>query len=135
MTAAATETTTTTTAKKRERRVTVPVAKAEKPLSKLVARSVTKTEATKKSLAGHYRVIHGHVVLPLPRSEWTNPDGSEIPGRPKQINAELGDIVDLSHDDAENMLEYDIVEPLDAKPSRVGRVASPPPVPFRNRNA
>jgi hypothetical protein len=140
-----TTTTTTTEAKTTKRapkRVQVPVTGGPNGVSRLISRSRTKEEA-KRNLAGRYRVIHGRIAMARPIEEWQRPDGTEIPHEPKQVFAEMGDIVELTHEDAERMLGpaagfpdgLDIVEPLDAKPSRVGKVRAPDPVPFRNPNA
>jgi hypothetical protein len=90
--------------------------------------------AKERALAGTYRVIHGRVEIPQDWADWHTPDGQEIPGQPKTITARMGDIVELGDEDAARMLDADVVERLDAKPSRVGKVWSPPP-PVPNRVA
>lgn len=127
-------TTEATTSKKAPKRVQVPVPTTAKAISRLISRSKTAAEA-KRNLAGKYRVIHGRIAVARPIDEWQRPDGTEIPHEPKQIFAEMGDVVELTHEDAERMLEEDIVEHLDARPSRVGKVKAADPIPFRNPNA
>jgi hypothetical protein len=80
-----------------------------------------------KMLGGTYRVIHGRIAIPRPEEDLRLPDGSENVHLSKTIFAEMGDEVLLSHIDAELMLDADVVEPLDARPSRVGKVWAPPP--------
>lgn len=91
-------------------------------------------------LAGTYRMIHGNAVLPVPLSQRLNADGTENIDAPKTVIARIapvlnargdvmgyvGDEVWLNAGDAERMLLADIVEPLDARPSRCGKVFSPP---------
>jgi len=82
-----------------------------------------------KMLGGIYRVIHGRLILPLPlEARRLGADGALEPDAPKTFYAEVGDEVLLPHADAERMLDADVVEPLDARPSRVGKVWRPPPV-------
>lgn len=116
------------------KRVQVAVTTTKNPVSRLVSRSKTRDEA-KRKLAGKYRVIHGRISLARPTEEWQRADGTEIPNEPKQLFAEMGDIVELTDDDAARMLDLDIVEHLDAKPSRMGKVKAPDAMPFRNQNA
>lgn len=81
-----------------------------------------------RALAGSYRVIHGHIGVVLPEKDWRNPDGSLRPGVPTTANAEVGDEVWLNDVDAANALDAGLIEPLDARPSRVGMVWDPPKV-------
>ena len=81
---------------------------------------------TSEGRGGRYRVIHGSVMMPRPASEWMDKDGHDIPNQPKTETAMPGDVLQLTDDDAKRMLDADVVEPFDAKPSRVGRVWSPP---------
>jgi hypothetical protein len=87
-------------------------------------------------LAGVYRVIHGTLEIPRPIAERLNPDGTDNPFVPKTITVRMGDEVALGDEDAWRMLAYDkdpaerhkfaVVEPLDTRPSRVGKVWEPP---------
>lgn len=98
-------------------------------------------KATPSAVAGIYRMIHGSIEIDLPRSEWTLADGSVNPDAPKKVRAAVhvikrdehgeptawkGDEVFLSNADAERLIAADMVEPLDAKPSRCGKVWDPP---------
>lgn len=83
-------------------------------------------ERARLSVAGIYRVIHGSICLPRPIEEWRNADGSEKPGEAKQIVANMGDEVFLDAQDAYLMRKAGVVEDLDTKPSRVGKVFTPP---------
>jgi hypothetical protein len=80
------------------------------------------TQASRK-LGGTYRVIHGRIELPRPAEEIAQ-DPSLTPAM--TIRAEVGDEVELGDTDAANMLDAGVIEPLDAKPSNVGRVWDPP---------
>jgi len=71
---------------------------------------------------GEYRVIHGSVMIPIPLENRLLPDNTENPYLPRQQPAQAGDIVWLNDADALFMLEHDIVEALDSRPSRVGKV-------------
>lgn len=93
-----------------------------------------KKNAKELALGGSYRVIHGQVSVPRPMSERLNPDGTENPHEPKVEYAQPGDVVSFSDEDAMRLLDSDIIEPLDAKPSRVGKVWAPP-ASVRNKNA
>lgn len=75
---------------------------------------------------GKYRVIHGRIWLPRPLEERLLPDGSEDPHVPKQIFAAMGDIVQLTSEDATRMMADGVIEELDANPSKVGVVWAPP---------
>lgn len=96
-----------------------------------------------KDLSGIYRVIHGHVEVPRPESEWHDAAGNELPHEPKTVTAEEGDEVWLPHADAKRLLAmhiepelrplHAVVETLDTRPSRVGKVWRAP-APARNRN-
>lgn len=114
------------------------VAVERQPIAR-IAKQVPRHDPFKKSakdrgLAGTYRVIHGSIAIPRPRSEWSLPDGSENPHEPKVIYAMMGDEIEIGDEDAARMIDADIIEPLDAKPSRVGKVWAPP-TPMKNRNA
>jgi hypothetical protein len=93
------------------------------------------TEARKERYAkikeaggGDFRIIHGTMHVPRPLEEIYNPDGSRKENEKPFVTAKEGDIVRLSVDDAFRALEQGLVEELDAKPSRVGKVFSPPKV-------
>ena len=85
-------------------------------------------EKIKATGGGDFRVIHSNMHVPLPREQWQNVDGSRKEGVPTFVTAKPGDIVRLTVDDAFRALEQNLVEELDAKPSRVGKVFSPPKV-------
>jgi hypothetical protein len=93
--------------------------------ARLVKQLVRETNVQKKARlaakAGEYRVIHGSVNVPIPLSERLLPDGSENEHLPKQVLAMPGDVVWLNDRDALALLETDVVEPMDARPSRVGQ--------------
>jgi len=76
--------------------------------------------------AGVYRVIHGTIFFPLDPSAYMKADGTRDYDKPSQEKALPGDEVNLTEDDATRMVNNDVVEPLDAKPSRVGKVWTPP---------
>jgi len=118
-----------------------PVEQSLEPakIVKMVPRvSAVQKTAEERALAGEYRVIHGQIGIPLPPERWRkkNPDGSlsdeEIPGALKSMTAEMGDIVWLNNEDAMRCIDADLVEPVDAKPSRLGKVWQPPK-PIANR--
>lgn len=73
-----------------------------------------------RKLAGVYRVIHGRICI----DPTTHP----------QLFAEVGDEIRLGDVDAANMIDAGVIEPLDTKPSRAGKVWVSPPI-VRNLNA
>ena len=73
-----------------------------------------------RQLAGTYRVVHGSFAIAVPRSERLLPDGTENEHLPKQIYALPGDTIFLDDIDAADALDRGTIEPLDARPSRVG---------------
>jgi hypothetical protein len=79
-----------------------------------------------RQAAGMYRVIHGSIVVPYDPATFTRADGTIDDYKPKFERAIMGDEVYLGADDATRMLAASLVEPIDAKPSRVGKVWSPP---------
>lgn len=79
----------------------------------------------KPAPAGKYRIIHGRIGL----GAKTRPDGSTY----YEFGC-LGDEVYLTTEDATRMLSDGVIEELDASPSRVGRVWTPPK-PVRNYRA
>ena len=93
-----------------------------------------KRTAKERKLAGTYRVIHGSIEVPLPESEWKNPDGSVKEGEPRTEQAKMGDEVYFGDEDAMRILDADLIEPLDTKPSRVGKVHVKPKL-VANMNA
>jgi hypothetical protein len=80
-----------------------------------------------RRLGGLYRVIHGVVELPRPQAEI---DADPSPTPALTIRAQVGDEIEIGDTDAANMLDADVIEPLDAKPSRVGKVWDPPKRPI-----
>ena len=118
----------------------------EAPVMAKIVKRAPRPKQERPQLAGTYRVIHGTLTVPRPRSEWTFPDGTENLHEPKTELAREGDEVELGNEDAFLLLGMDIpdsaespralravVEALDAKPSRVGKV-SPQPGADRRRN-
>lgn len=85
-----------------------------------------------KQPKGQYRVIHGTLAVPL-FADPVQARNARENGQPTQDTAKPGDIVFLNEDDATRLLADNIVETLDAKPSRVGKVWEPPK-PVRNKN-
>jgi hypothetical protein len=85
-------------------------------------------EKIKSAGGGDFRVIHGSVCVPKPRDEYINADGTLKPTVKPFTTAIPGDIVRLTPEDAFRLLEQDIVEELDAKPSRLGAVFAPPKI-------
>jgi hypothetical protein len=81
-----------------------------------------------KGKAGTYRVIHGRIAVPREASEMLNADGSRNEHIEPFEYAEPGDHVTLGDIDAHLMLQADVIEALDAKPSRLGKVFTPPKV-------
>lgn len=79
-----------------------------------------------RAKAGRYRVIHGRVCVPLPESSYLAADGRPDPRKPTFEYALMGDEVDLGSDDATRMLALGTIEELDAKPSKLGKVWTPP---------
>jgi hypothetical protein len=129
-----------------------PLAGAGESSSYLV-KSVKLVPVPEKDLSGVYRVIHGNHLLPVPREQRLHPDGTENPHAPMTVSAGIhvvgrtakgdpiykGDEVWLSHADAYRLLAMEwpdgeerhmhaLVEALDAKPSRVGKVFTPPKI-------
>lgn len=72
--------------------------------------------------AGVYRVIHGCFAIAIPLEQRLLPNGHENPYLPKQLYAQPGSEIWLNDRDALHALQNDLVEPLDTKPSRVGKV-------------
>jgi hypothetical protein len=113
------------------------VSTVPRALRQVNAKDPAKLSPKERGLAGRYRVIHGTIHVTRPTASFTRPDGTEIPFAPKwdeagiHLQADgkyLGDVVDLTDEDAAVLVDSDQVEPLDAKPSRVGKVFNPPKV-------
>lgn len=81
-----------------------------------------------RKLGGVYRLIHGTLVVPLPPASYTLPSGEVDPRKPTYEVAHPGDEVQLNDVDAAHCLDAGVVEPLDTKPSRLGKVWQPPKV-------
>lgn len=78
-----------------------------------------------KDLSGTYRMIHGSIG-PLPGTgayASIHVIRRDADGEPLEYR---GDEVFLSHDDAARMLEQNMIEPLDAKPSMCGKMWNRP---------
>lgn len=92
---------------------TVEIVKAMDPIAraKLLGVEPPLSKAARK-LGGVYRVTHGRIAI----------DSSNL------VFAHVGDEVRLNDEDAANMLDADVIEALDARPSRAGKVWAPPPV-------
>ncbi len=122
-------------------------------VTKTVARPASfKKTAKELHLAGTYRVIHGSIEIVRPHEDWHHADGSVNEHEPKTVRASAvitydkdgkvesahGDEVWLNDEDAARLLAmhiepekrhlHAVVEPLDAKPSRVGKVWTPPAI-------
>lgn len=83
--------------------------------------------------AGHYRMIHGGAWIPTPIAQLFDENGRRRDNvRPLQL-AKVGDELWLNERDATMMVNQDMVEHIDASPSRVGQVWDPPQ-PARIRN-
>jgi hypothetical protein len=106
-----------------------PAPLAQEPIAKIVKLALVpkhdpndpdspKPTPQERALAGRYRVIHGNLSIP-------NPDKATNANAPAFIYAKPGDEVELGDVDAANMLDADVVEETDAKPSRVGKVWQP----------
>lgn len=76
--------------------------------------------------AGKYRVIHGSVFVPRPVALRTRPDGSIDENEPKNDLARPGSVLFLTAEDATQLFHHSVIEELDAKPSRLGKVWEPP---------
>jgi len=79
-----------------------------------------------RKLAGEYRVIHGSLAVSIPEDARRKPDGTINEHAPTFEYAKMGDRVWLNDADAARAIDADLVEPLDARPSRVGKVFVPP---------
>lgn len=124
---------TETTRKKkssREAATTEPISLANVPAARIVKRAPVEKrddeDMPKQMPAGEYRVIHGQICIPLDPKEYTDAVGQIIEHKPKCTYARMGDIVWLSAHDATNAAAADLIEEVDAKPSRVGKVWTPP---------
>lgn len=81
-----------------------------------------------RKLAGVYRVVHGTLCVPLPEASYLLPSGEIDPRKPTYEVAHPGDEVQLNDVDAAHCLDAGVVEPLDTKPSKLGKVWQPPKV-------
>ena len=77
--------------------------------------------AQQADLAGEYRVVHGSVAVPIPLEQRLLPNNTENEHLPKQFYAQPGDVIWVDSHDARSMLEHGVIEPLDARPSHVGK--------------
>lgn len=93
-----------------------------------VPRTDPNKERKERKLGGNYRVIQGTVLVPRPTEVFLNADGTEKPFEAKTEEAIPGDTIRLTDLDASRLLEKDIIEPLDAKPSRLGKVTVIPKI-------
>jgi hypothetical protein len=102
------------------------LASYNRPVARLLKHTPRVTEGRKsaeeRALGGRYRIIHGQVTIAVPVEQRLLPDGQINPHLPSQVYADMGDEVELDHVDAAFFLDNDIVEPLNARPSRVGKV-------------
>jgi hypothetical protein len=76
--------------------------------------------------AGVYRIIHGKVAVALDPSTYTLPDGSIDESKPKMEYAVPGEELALNAADATRLFAADMLEELNANPSRVGKVRKTP---------
>lgn len=84
--------------------------------------------AKERALAGTYRVIHGSIVVPRQPKDRLLADGTINPHEPTVEYAMPGDEIQLGDEDAARMLDANIIEELNARPSRVGKVWQTPKV-------
>jgi hypothetical protein len=78
--------------------------------------------AKERHLAGRYRIIHGTIVVVRDPKLWHDSEGNVRADVPKTEHALQGDVCWFNDIDAANLLDRDIIEPVDAKPSRLGKV-------------
>lgn len=118
------------TTTKRKAQATADVASPLTTSSRIVKRAPPPKrddeDMPKQMPAGEYRVIHGQICIPLDPKEYTDSTGQIIEHKPKCTYARVGDIVFLSAHDATNAAAADLIEEVDAKPSRAGKVWTPP---------
>lgn len=103
---------------------------AAKPRPKLPPnpRDPNKKSPAERALRGDYRVIHGMLHVPRDPSTYLNDRGEPIAGRPMWDEAHEGDVVRLNDNDAAVAVDGGVVERLDTKPSRQGKVFQPPKI-------
>lgn len=68
-------------------------------------------------LAGRYRVVHGDLIVPLPVPER---DKAVAAGLPPFESLYIGSVVELTHAEADRLLDHGVVEP--ETPPRKGQV-------------
>lgn len=93
-----------------------------KILSAVPRPNPARESAKDRHLAGNYRVIHGNVIVVRDPALWHDKDGNVKPEEPRTRMAIMGDICWFNDLDAASMLDNDIIEPVDTKPSRMGKV-------------
>lgn len=113
-----------------EKDPTIGLNLAESPetFEQQIAARQERYEKIKAAGGGDFRLIHGTMQVPLSREELFTQDGMRKENVRPFRTAVPGDIVRLSVDDAFRALEQGLVEELDAKPSRLGKVFTPPKV-------
>ena len=88
-----------------------------------VDKAIEKLFAQQKG--GIYRVIHGGLAVPRPHADWHYPDGTVNPNELAQTRAIPGDELRFDHLDAARLLDLGVIEPLDAKPSKLDKRVFP----------
>jgi len=78
--------------------------------------------AKERHLAGRYRIIHGSIVVVRDPKIWHDSEGNVRPDVPRTELALMGDVCWFNDIDAASLLDHDIIEPVDTKPSRLGKV-------------
>lgn len=104
------------------------ILRRERILSEEEAKEVklAAAERPEEKPEGVYRVIHGRVYVARPTHEWRNEDGTIKPGQASMEVAYPGYEIFFTSADATMLWAAGQLETLDAKPSRVNKVFSPP---------
>lgn len=96
-------------------------------ITKMVPRDTpAMVKARERKLGGEYRLIHGRMAIPRPFEDTLYPNGTINPHEPTIVYAIPGDLIKLGDIEAARMLDADLIEELDAKPSRLNKVWAPP---------
>ena len=100
----------------------IPQGSAPRIVKKVPRETDGELTAKQRKLGGVYRIIHGSMMVPLPEAEWKNPDGTVKKGAPTLEVAVIGDEIYLGDEDAMRAIAADLVEPLNALPSRLPKL-------------
>lgn len=65
-----------------------------------------------KDLSGRYRVVHGDLLVPLETKER---DEAVARGLPPFVSLFVGSVVELTHDEADKLLDCGVIEPEDVR--------------------